>query len=130
MSVMASAAAWGLSQWDSMEEYVRSIPRHSMEGSFYQALLHIHKKQFDDAQKVRECKRSTHTLSINVHVCRLVGEVMPPHIYCLHVLHVYMYTVHVHVLLQVQYHAMIFMFSMFRAAVACDTSHTCTYIHV
>ena len=53
MSVMASAAAWGLGQWESMEEYVRSIPKHTMEGSFYQALLHIHQKEFDDAQKVR-----------------------------------------------------------------------------
>ena len=52
MSVMASAAAWGLGQWDSMEEYTRSIPSHSMEGSFYQALLHIHQRQFDEAQKV------------------------------------------------------------------------------
>ena len=54
MSVMASAAAWGLGQWDSMEEYVRSIPRNTMEGSFYQALLHIHQRQFDDAQRVRD----------------------------------------------------------------------------
>ena len=53
MSVMASAAAWGLGQWDSMEEYVRSIPQNTMEGSFYQALLHIHQREFDDAQKVR-----------------------------------------------------------------------------
>ena len=34
MLVMASAAAWGLGQWDSMEEYIRSIPRNTMEGSF------------------------------------------------------------------------------------------------
>ena len=59
MSVMASAAAWGLGQWDSMEDYVRSIPRQTMEGSFYQALLHIHQRQFDDAQKVRRCPRPT-----------------------------------------------------------------------
>ncbi len=52
MSVMASAAAWGLGQWDSMEEYVRSIPKSTMEGSFYQSLLHIHHRQFDSAQKV------------------------------------------------------------------------------
>ena len=52
MSVMASAAAWGLGQWDSMEEYVRSIPKNTMEGSFYQALLHIHHRQFTSAQSV------------------------------------------------------------------------------
>ena len=54
MSVMASAAAWGLGQWESMEEYVSSIPQNTMEGSFYQALLHIHQGQFDAAQKVCE----------------------------------------------------------------------------
>ena len=52
MSVMASAAAWGLGQWDSMEEYVRSIPKNTMEGSFYQALLHIHHCQFTSAQSI------------------------------------------------------------------------------
>ncbi|CAI7993434.1 Serine/threonine-protein kinase tor, partial [Geodia barretti] len=57
MSVMASAAAWGLGQWESMEEYVRSIPKHTMEGSFYQALLHIHQKEFDDAQKCIDLSR-------------------------------------------------------------------------
>ena len=57
MSVMASAAAWGLGQWDSMEEYVRSIPKNTMEGSFYQALLHIHHHQFASAQSVRVCVR-------------------------------------------------------------------------
>ena len=54
MSVMASAAAWGLGQWESMDEYVRSIPKNSMEGSFFQALLHIHHRQFPLAQKVVE----------------------------------------------------------------------------
>ena len=69
MSVMASAAAWGLGQWDSMEEYVRSIPRNTMEGSFYQALLHIHQRQFDDAQKVHvHVATSTHTCT---YMCML-----------------------------------------------------------
>jgi FKBP12-rapamycin complex-associated protein len=57
MSVMASAAAWGLGQWESMEEYVGSIPQNTMEGSFYQALLHIHQKEFHDAQKCIDMSR-------------------------------------------------------------------------
>lgn len=52
MSVMVSAAAWGMGQWDSMEEYVRSIPPVSFEGYFYQALLNIHHRQFSAAQLV------------------------------------------------------------------------------
>ena len=54
---MASAAAWGLGQWDHMEEYTRSIPKGTMEGAFYQSLLFIHNRQFLLAQKVgsHEC---------------------------------------------------------------------------
>ena len=52
MSVMASAAAWGMGRWDSMEEYVRSIPSVSFEGYFYQTLLSIHCRQFSAAQVV------------------------------------------------------------------------------
>ena len=57
MSVMASAAAWGLGQWDHVEEYTRSIPKGTMEGAFYQSLLFIHNRQFIQAQKVgsHEC---------------------------------------------------------------------------
>ena len=55
MSVMASAAAWGLGQWEHMEEYTRSIPKGTMEGSLYQSLLFIHNRQFPRAQKVRPC---------------------------------------------------------------------------
>lgn len=52
MSVMVSAAAWGLGQWESMEEYVGSIPKDTMDGAFFQALMHIHHKQIPSAQKV------------------------------------------------------------------------------
>lgn len=54
MSVMATAAAWGLGQWESLEEYVRCIPKESFDGSFYQALLNIHQNQFSEAQKVSQ----------------------------------------------------------------------------
>lgn len=52
MSVMVSAAAWGLGQWESMEEYVRSIPQNTMDKAFYQSLMDIHHRQFTNAQKV------------------------------------------------------------------------------
>ena len=55
MSVMVSAAAWGLGQWESMEEYVRSIPQGTMDGAFFQSLMHIHHRQFTSAQKVHIC---------------------------------------------------------------------------
>ena len=53
MSVMATAAAWGLGQWETMEEYIRCIPKGSFDEPFYQALLHIHNQKFLLAQDVR-----------------------------------------------------------------------------
>ena len=66
MSVMATAAAWGLGQWDTMEEYVRCIPKGSFDEPFYQALLHIHNHQFLLAEDVRiyNC-----TVVLHVYMC-------------------------------------------------------------
>ena len=77
MSVMASAAAWGLGQWDSMEEYVRSIPKNTMEGSFYQSLLHIHHRQFTSAQKV-----SMWGVCVCGWVCGCVGGCVGVGVWC------------------------------------------------
>ncbi len=53
MSLMASQAAWGLGDWDNMEEYVHSIPNTgTMFHSFFQSVLHIHRHQFHEAQVV------------------------------------------------------------------------------
>ncbi|RWS29930.1 hypothetical protein B4U80_02742 [Leptotrombidium deliense] len=50
MARMAAAAAWGLSQWDDMEEYTSNMKKDSTESSFYQAVLAIHKEQYPTAQ--------------------------------------------------------------------------------
>lgn len=52
MARMAAAAAWGLSQWDSMEEYSCMIPRDSYDGAFYRAVQSLHMDQFALAQQV------------------------------------------------------------------------------
>ena len=52
MSVMASAAAWGLGEWDNMEDYVNSMPNNSMVYPMARSVLHIHHGQFTEAQKV------------------------------------------------------------------------------
>ena len=46
MAVMSTAAAWGLGNWDSMEEYIRCIPKGTFDCLFYQALLNIHNSQY------------------------------------------------------------------------------------
>ena len=52
MSRMAAAAAWGLGQWDCMEEYSCMIPRDTYDGAFYRAVLALHMDQFALAQQV------------------------------------------------------------------------------
>lgn len=49
---MAAAAAWGLNQWDAMEQYVNCIPRDTQDGAFYRAVLAVHRGQYIAAQQV------------------------------------------------------------------------------
>ncbi|XP_074653906.1 serine/threonine-protein kinase mTOR-like [Tubulanus polymorphus] len=51
MARMAASAAWGLGQWDSMEEYTCLIPRDTHDGAFYRAVLNIHMQQYELAQQ-------------------------------------------------------------------------------
>lgn len=70
MSVMATAAAWGLGEWESMEEYMRCIPKGTFDGSFYQSLLHIHHQRFTLAQECIDHARTT----LDAEMTALVGE--------------------------------------------------------
>ncbi|XP_072283026.1 serine/threonine-protein kinase mTOR isoform X9 [Pyxicephalus adspersus] len=51
MARMAAAAAWGLEQWDSMEEYTCLIPRDTHDGAFYRAVLALHQDLYSLAQQ-------------------------------------------------------------------------------
>uniref|UniRef100_A0AAU7B991 Serine/threonine-protein kinase TOR n=1 Tax=Pyrrhocoris apterus TaxID=37000 RepID=A0AAU7B991_PYRAP len=70
MSRMASAAAWGLEQWDSMERYVSCIPKDTMDGSFYRAVLAIHKRQFTVAQQLIDTARDL----LDTELTSMAGE--------------------------------------------------------
>lgn len=52
MSRMAAASAWGLEQWSNVEKYVQCIPKETMDGSFYRAVLSIHNKDYHVAKQV------------------------------------------------------------------------------
>ncbi len=52
MARMAAAAAWGLGNWESMEEYSCLILRDSYDGAFYRAVLAVHQDHFGQAQQV------------------------------------------------------------------------------
>ncbi|XP_064598762.1 serine/threonine-protein kinase mTOR-like [Liolophura sinensis] len=51
MARMASAAAWGLGHWESMEEYICFIPRTSYDGAFYRAVFTLHEENYHMAQQ-------------------------------------------------------------------------------
>jgi len=46
---LAAAAAWGLGQWESMDNYVAVMKPDSPDRAFFKALLHLHRNQFNEA---------------------------------------------------------------------------------
>ncbi|KAM8716149.1 hypothetical protein ACLKA7_003090 [Drosophila subpalustris] len=51
-SPLAAVAAWGLQDWEGMQEYVRCIPVDTQDGSFYRAVLAVHHDEFETAQRL------------------------------------------------------------------------------
>ncbi|OQV15683.1 Target of rapamycin [Hypsibius exemplaris] len=70
MARMASAAAWGLNRWETMEEYVCHIPRDSLDGAFYRAVLALHQDQFPYAQSLIDKARDL----LDSDLTSMVGE--------------------------------------------------------
>lgn len=46
---LATAAAWGLSQWQEMEKFVEAIRADSIDGAFFRAILSLHRNQYNEA---------------------------------------------------------------------------------
>ncbi|OQO07792.1 hypothetical protein B0A48_06583 [Cryoendolithus antarcticus] len=46
---LAAAAAWGMGQWELMDNYLGAMKPHAPDRSFFGAILSIHRNQFDDA---------------------------------------------------------------------------------
>eukprot|EP01132_Coremiostelium_polycephalum_P005602 gene5602-6970_t len=67
---LASAAAWNLSSWESMDEYVKALNQDSVEGSFYRAILEVHKDNYPAAQFYIEHARSL----VDTELTALLGE--------------------------------------------------------
>lgn len=49
---LAAVAAWGLQDFEQMQEYVRCIPEETQDGSFYRAVLAVHHGEFEIAQRL------------------------------------------------------------------------------
>ncbi|GAB7363647.1 hypothetical protein MBLNU230_g4217t1 [Neophaeotheca triangularis] len=46
---LAAAAAWGMGQWELMDNYLGVMKQHSPDRSFFGAILSIHRNQFEEA---------------------------------------------------------------------------------
>ena len=46
---LAAAAAWGMGQWELMDDYLEVMKQHSPDRSFFGAILSIHRNQFEEA---------------------------------------------------------------------------------
>ncbi|KAK0063750.1 serine/threonine-protein kinase mTOR-like isoform X1 [Biomphalaria pfeifferi] len=51
MARMAAVAAWGLGQWDSVEQYMCFIPRTSHDAAFFRAVYALHCENYPLAQQ-------------------------------------------------------------------------------
>ncbi|XP_050412148.1 serine/threonine-protein kinase mTOR [Patella vulgata] len=70
MARMASASAWGLGHWDSMEQYMCLIPRTSYDGAFYRAVFALHSDNFMLAQQCIDKARDI----LDTDLTAMVGE--------------------------------------------------------
>lgn len=51
MAGMGAAAAWSLSEWDSMDDYIAAMGDNAPDRSFFKAVLAVQKSQFRQAGK-------------------------------------------------------------------------------
>ncbi|KAH8263388.1 hypothetical protein KR044_008014 [Drosophila immigrans] len=51
-SPLAAVAAWGLQDWEGMQEYVLCIPKDTQDGSYYRAVLAVHYDDYETAQRL------------------------------------------------------------------------------
>ncbi|KAG0044728.1 phosphatidylinositol kinase- protein kinase tor1 [Gryganskiella cystojenkinii] len=69
MASFAAAAAWGLGQWELLDEYISAMQDNS-DRAFFKAILALHRNQFPQAEKYIEKTRSM----LDTELTALVGE--------------------------------------------------------
>lgn len=67
---LATAAAWGLGKWDSMDSYLQSMKRYSPDRSFFGAILALHRNQFREALDCVQAARE----GLDTELSALVSE--------------------------------------------------------
>ncbi|CAH0563403.1 unnamed protein product [Brassicogethes aeneus] len=68
-SRLAAASAFGLHDWESMERYVNVIPEDSLDGSFYRAILNIHKENYKKSQEYIHMARDLLDTELTAMAC-------------------------------------------------------------
>ena len=94
MARMAAAAAWGLGNWESMEEYSCLILRDSYDGAFYRAVLAVHQDHFGQAHLVCVIDgfkgsnfQIVFRLLIDMYVCQVI-QIFKSELFDIHIMHV------------------------------------------
>jgi FKBP12-rapamycin complex-associated protein len=67
---LAAAAAWGIGEWDVMDEYILMMKEDSPDGAFFKAILSLHRNQYPQALKFIEKTRDL----LDTELTALVGE--------------------------------------------------------
>ena len=67
---LAAAAAWGLGQWELMDNYLEAMKAHSPDRSFFGAILALHNNQFPSAVEHIEKARE----GLDTELSALLGE--------------------------------------------------------
>jgi hypothetical protein len=67
---LAAAAAWGLGQWELMDDYITVMKVDSPDGAFFRAILAVHRNLFGDAETYINSTRDL----LDTELKALVGE--------------------------------------------------------
>ncbi|KAF9952831.1 phosphatidylinositol kinase- protein kinase tor1 [Mortierella alpina] len=70
MAPFVAAGAWGLGQWELLDEYISAMQAESPDRAFFKSILSLHRNQFDKAEEYIE---HTRTL-LDTELTALVSE--------------------------------------------------------
>ncbi|KAJ3311625.1 phosphatidylinositol kinase- protein kinase tor1 [Boothiomyces sp. JEL0838] len=67
---LAAAAAWGMGEWDDMDDYIKMMKEESPDGAFFKAILALHRNLYPEATRFIEKTRDL----LDTELTALVGE--------------------------------------------------------
>ncbi|KAL1936471.1 hypothetical protein VTP01DRAFT_605 [Rhizomucor pusillus] len=70
MAPLAAAAAWGMGQWEQMEEYIALLKPESPDKTFFRAILAMHRNRYAEAEKFINKTRDL----LDTELTALLGE--------------------------------------------------------